>query len=78
MSKFNVGDRVLFTPVEYGIVGDAVRATIVRVGEYAGFEQYDYLVKVDDEDTPDHIRELMEATGKEFEAAYERELEPID
>lgn len=73
MSKFSVGDRVYFTPVEYGLKGRRVKATVVQVGD----GRYDYLVEVDGYDTPDFLKKLMAVSGMDSEAAYEHELESI-
>ena len=77
MSKFNVGDRVYFTPVENTVTGKRVRATVVRIGDEPGYDFYDYLVEVDDCDTPPMLKMLMQMRGTNAEAAHERELTPI-
>lgn len=73
MSKFNLGDRVYFTPVEYGQRGHTVKATVVQIGD----GKYDYLVQVDDADIPDFVKAVMAISGMDSERAYEYELDPI-
>jgi len=84
MGKFNIGDRVLFTP-GFGESDDVTtyHGTITRIGAHEDGIRPDteYGVLIDDEELPDDVRFVIEFAAavmdKDLTAhdAYEKELE---